>query len=92
MRLIDADALGMDMWIQMGIVYGEDIGKTFADIVRNAPTIDPIKHGEWIDHGTTCQRYECSICGDQHDWLILPNNINFCPNCGAKMDKGGDTE
>lgn len=40
MRLIDADALGMDMWIQMGIVYGEDIGKAFADIVRNAPTID----------------------------------------------------
>ncbi len=40
MRLIDADALGMDMWIQMGIVYGEDIGKAFADIVRNAPTIE----------------------------------------------------
>lgn len=41
-RLIDADALGMDMWIQMGIVYGEDIGKAFADIVRNAPTIDAV--------------------------------------------------
>ena len=40
MRLIDADALGMDMWIQMGILYGEDIGKAFADIVRNAPTIE----------------------------------------------------
>jgi len=40
MRLIDADALGMDMWIQMGVLYGEDIGKAFADIVRNAPTID----------------------------------------------------
>lgn len=43
------------------------------------------KHGRWIDRGTVCQRYECSVCGDQHDWLILPNNINFCPNCGAKM-------
>lgn len=49
--------------------------------------LQAVKHGEWIDHGTTCQRYECSVCGDQHDWLILPNNINFCPNCGAKMDK-----
>ena len=55
MRLIDADALGMDMWIQMGIVYGEDIGKSFADIVRNAPTIDAVpvvrckdcRHNEW---------------------------------------------
>lgn len=57
------------------------------DMAIEALQAEPVKHGEWIDHGTTCQRYECSVCGDQHDWLILPNNINFCPNCGAKMDK-----
>lgn len=55
------------------------------DMAIEALQTEPVKHGEWIDHGTTCQRYECSVCGDQHDWLILPNNINFCPNCGAKM-------
>ena len=71
-RLIDADALGMDMWIQMGIVYGEDIGKAFADIVRNAPTIDaePIVRCKDCDSYVECaywfddkdKRYECHIC------------------------------
>lgn len=94
MRLIDADAL---MEINFSVtITGEDnaikvkrLMEQYNKAICDAPTIDaePVKHGKWIDHGTTCQRYECSVCGDQHDWLILPNNINFCPNCGAKMDK-----
>lgn len=67
MRLIDADALGMDMWIQMGIVYGEDIGKAFADIVRNAPTIDAVPR-EWHDK---CMQIE------------IDKRIDMCEACNC---------
>lgn len=50
---------------------------------------EPVKHGEWkcmADCGVT----ECDQCG----WSIeeYVGDYNFCPNCGARMDKGGDTE
>lgn len=93
MRLIDADELKTEINFTVTITGKDNAAEVkrlmelYNKAISNAPTInaEPVKHGEWIDHGTTCQRYECSVCGDQHDWLILPNNINFCPNCGAKM-------
>lgn len=46
-----------------------------------------IKHGRWV---WTCHYglYACSEC-----WYELPDFYNdsppnYCPNCGAKMDKG----
>lgn len=60
-------------------------------------------HGEWIrkekeindcDGHRAFYWYECDQCGTKppkdtwgHEW-----NSNFCPNCGAKMTKGGDDE
>ena len=48
--------------------------------LEDAPTIDPVKHGRWIEHGKNDNR--CSLCG----WGVWVNTNNFCPNCGAKMD------
>lgn len=55
-------------------------------------------HGEWIRisddwiDGTCGARYfpiRCSVCGySTYD----DDATNFCPNCGAKMCKGGDEE
>ena len=51
----------------------------------------PVVHGEWIpqDHNkrigcaTTALFYypKCSACGNNGNY-----DMNFCPNCGAKMD------
>lgn len=51
---------------------------------------EPIKHGEWIlDGGTPI----CSACHEEPCWSSEGYDFtDFCPNCGAKMDKGGDTE
>ena len=46
-------------------------------------------HGEWIKHEIkdTCRWIECSECHKEY-----PNiEMNFCPNCGKRME-GGDTE
>ena len=74
----------------MGAHMAESI--TFASfsgvkkVINNAPTIDPLKHGHWIDNGSdkppTCS--ECCGCallnyeGDYH-------KSEACPHCGAEM-------
>lgn len=59
----------------------------------SAANVVPVVHGRWIDDGTEfgCQ---CSECGKSLDDYVAPteyaslNEIpNFCPNCGARMDK-----
>ena len=43
------------------------------------------KHGKWV----LGDGYYCSSCG----YNLQTTAIScFCPNCGAKMYKGGDTE
>lgn len=71
--------------------------KVFEDAITLAPTVDPIKHGHWIevqrihekDHTAIC---ECSLCGDTV-WVYDGQRAwNYCPNCGAKMDEVKDVK
>ena len=53
--------------------------------VENLPTADvtEVKHGEWTDNeiqGSMLSK--CSLCG----YPCGAYTLNFCPNCGAKMD------
>ena len=53
------------------------------------------KHGEWkeidnvaIEHGMLTVKgttWRCNVCGEARKTLTKPN-MNYCPNCGAKMD------
>lgn len=57
------------------------------------------EHGKWkeketyLNEGdceiTEWQSARCSKCGKYHTtpYMYSFNNFNFCPNCGAKMDK-----
>ena len=56
------------------------------EIAEKAPAADvePVVHGRAyrIDYGDPCCEYgTCSVCG-----AYIPA-WNYCPNCGAKMDK-----
>ena len=60
--------------------------------VKNAPTIEPVRHGRWIPieydsyagGAPVWDKYECSECGHEHvgeeDTLT-----DYCPKCGARM-------
>ena len=53
------------------------------------PSAQPRK-GKWIDSG---YGVECSLCGEWYPHAsIARNQLNFCPNCGADMRQGGNSE
>ncbi|MBQ7265123.1 MAG: hypothetical protein IJS61_03405 [Firmicutes bacterium] len=84
----------LDEMIQIGMetfkTYN-DYSKLF-DFVDNMPSVTPQpKTGHWIEKdgydGDTY--YDCSECGEI--WVAIEgtpwdNGMNYCPNCGAKME------
>ena len=83
MRLIDADELLDDL-----IFPTEQFKKGFTEMINDAPTIEPVKHGIWLYNkswGT-----ECSECGYAMFELVgvryTTCRPKYCPYCGAKMD------
>ena len=40
------------------------------------------------------QSARCSVCGKYHTtpYMYHFDHFNYCPNCGAKMDKKGETD
>lgn len=55
--------------------------------VREQPAIDPVRHGKWIISSDGYYPY-CSECHYRPE----KNMTNYCPNCGARMDKEWDNE
>lgn len=45
-----------------------------------AADVAPVRHGRWKRYGKNLG--ECSECGE-----VVSVRNNYCPNCGAKMDK-----
>lgn len=82
MRLIDADEL-------LGTIFFVEDEEGFMTAVvakkdiESEATVDalPVVHGRWIKVKPV--HYQCSICGVNTGGFTS----NYCPNCGAKMDK-----
>lgn len=68
----------------------EYIASMCSEKIETLPSADRPR-GEWlkvIDHdGILMEHYVCDKCG-----MLTTDCSNFCPNCGAKMDRGGDAE
>lgn len=72
-------------------------GNAIRKAIEEAPAADvvEVKHGEWqeidnlvIEHGLPTVKgktWRCSICGEARKNRTAPD-MNYCPNCGAKMD------
>lgn len=57
--------------------------------IKTAPAADvaPVVHGEWIDIPDGTETI-CSYC--KASWNVFDNDtyrFNYCPNCGAKMER-----
>lgn len=66
-------------------VFRDKIIKELCDIF--AIDAEPVRHGRWEEPypNDIWDCYECSCCSEKHD-----RTWNYCPNCGAKMDKEGE--
>lgn len=81
MRLIDADALKTEFSTH-GILRALP-----EKLIVEAPTIDPVKHGRWVEK--YIDQWYCSECGrpinvDEYDDR---NDHLYCRYCGTKMYK-----
>ena len=95
-RLIDADALKESVhahdYVLKDCLNSTDKGMFTVGIMQaidEQPTIDaePVRHGKWMF--TPSDAFEamfakpkCSECGFES-----ADGGNYCPNCGARMDK-----
>ena len=84
MRLIDADTL-----IEEALTEGA-YGYVDVKQIADAPTVDavPVRHGkiiETIENGRMKRVFSC--CGEDFTELTCWMTPNYCPNCGAKIDK-----
>ena len=78
-------------WLSAG-VSSFIAGYLCKDIVTDYIYIDvaEVKHGKWHCIDENYNAFECSNCKDawcMEERNMKENNYNFCPNCGAKMDK-----
>ena len=93
------------IWLTQEYMYGDCSVADTVRKVKKIPAADvrPVVHGKWVwnpdgmDWGIGA--WECSNCHatPQTFWNamqgIRPLNMassKFCPNCGARMDGGGD--
>lgn len=54
--------------------------------IDKAPTVDPVKHGEWMHkENSPWNFFVCSVCGAEHI-ATFGKEDNYCSCCGAKMD------
>ena len=84
MRLIDADALWMEVVHRMD--YCDDI----LEIIESMPTIEQERTGKWIRHPEQRNIYggktiECSECQTKYVVQYIEDE-KYCRNCGARME------
>ena len=65
--------------------------KLVRSIVRRTPVADvaPVVHGRWDgDNCTVCKLpWNYNLTQNADDWGYFDPMPDYCPNCGAKMDK-----
>ena len=60
------------------------------NMIEDAPDADvaPVVHGRWV-HEHISEGYAwvmCSECEAVIHKILINKRLNYCPNCGAKMD------
>lgn len=95
-RIIDADALETIYkgWIEQLRRPEDEKERTAIEtaltVLREEPTIDPVKHGKWEfgrqrgAAGYWCTNCQSGFTGENAEWIAKEHD--FCPKCGARMD------
>lgn len=80
------------VYVRHAYTKGLNLLLAYIDVIP-AADVASVRHGRWIDAYPQKEQNPmfnygiCSICGFEQS---ISNKLNFCPNCGAKMDKEED--
>lgn len=82
--------------IHYKVCYGANISM-ICKRFKNKADFQEVKHGHWVlidnkvfEHGFIERKgktWKCTNCGEARKTRTNPD-MNYCPNCGAKMDGG----
>lgn len=95
MKYIDIDTVRDDfintVYEECSVDKDNNRANRIIDAFDNFPTIEaePVRHGTWKH--VLGMNSKCSECGHYfpvRDFESRPFDINYCPQCGAKMDGG----
>lgn len=64
-----------------------NISTRLEKIIANGTPYEERPKGEWITHSDYPDRLICSNCNHKYDVWFIDNGTNFCPNCGARMER-----
>ena len=85
MRLIDT--IGLKQALAVSAILKDK--KTIEQIIDEQPTIEERKRGKWIVYKAPdkqhCGLMKCPFCGE--DMIAEADEYNYCPNCGAQMER-----
>ena len=58
-------------------------------LIEEAPEaeVKPVLYGRWKDD---CWMWHCNLCDKWFEVAQGDGDMNYCPNCGAKMEEGND--
>lgn len=99
MRLIDADELKdiicSNVYPVADAFNSRDYGMLWTGGIEKAiddmPTVDPVKHGRWVEHDSSIKDVPTEACSECGEWSYGYNE-KYCPNCGARMDDEDEHE
>ena len=92
------DAVALDNWeMYDGLSRALSVFVEAKLTLDAMPTVDAVKHGEWMETDALPHRIYCSKCYATYipnkEWVAWKENMipgNYCPNCGAKMKGEAD--
>lgn len=97
--LIDLWGVNMDEVDTSDCTDIEDILSAVITYLSEQPTVDAVEvvHGRWVGYHEADIGYDeygvrCSNCNFEVEDHEVDFIMNYCPNCGAKMDGGADHE
>ena len=91
---IELEALLREIERREALLVGDKLVSVDAmkSFIKNRPAADvaPVRHGRWVYAKTyyDIDECNCSLCG-QLMTTAIDKRMNYCPNCGAKMDLEG---